>query len=60
MRYLFTVQYVPGKSLVTADTLSRSPVAGSDYEKGLSVSDITAYSKACLLGLETGDNFYPE
>lgn len=57
MRYLFSVQYVPGKSLITADTLSRSPVALGDGEKTSSVSDVTAYSKACLLGLETGDNF---
>lgn len=57
MRYLYSVQYVPGKSLVTADTLSRSPVKCGDSEKGLCVSEVTAYSKACLLGLETGDNF---
>lgn len=57
MRYLFSVQYVPGKSLITADTLSRSPVALGDGEKTSNVSDVTAYSKACLLGLETGDNF---
>lgn len=57
MRYSFSVAYIPGELLTTADTLSRSPLACTKVESCLTVSEVTAYSKACLMGLETGNNF---
>ncbi len=32
MRYTYTISHVPGKSLITADTLSRAPEEGSDED----------------------------
>ena len=40
MRYNYQVQYVPGKHQVTADTLSRAPVALPGLEDKLLVEEV--------------------
>ena len=44
MRYNYQVQYVPGKHQVTADTLSRAPVALPGLEDKLLVEEVEAFS----------------
>ena len=44
MRYNYQVQYVPGKHQVTADTLSRAPVAQPGLEDKLLVEEVEAFS----------------
>lgn len=39
MRYQFTVLYVPGKLIATADTLSRAPIQGHDPERSQRQTD---------------------
>ena len=43
MRYSYSISYVPGKSLYTADTLSRAPVAGANLQDQHFQQDIQHY-----------------
>lgn len=57
MRYQFQIVYVPGKSLITADVLSRAPMKADKHAGELTVSDVSSFVKSCAQGLQTGDNF---
>ncbi len=48
MRYNFTISHVPGKSLVTADTLSRAPEVGETTEENLLQEEVEAYVNAVV------------
>ena len=51
MRYDFTISHIPGKDLVTADTLSRAPVAeGTSLDQSLQ-EEVNAYGQLTLESL---------
>lgn len=54
MRFSFNMKYVPGKSLVMADVLSRSPCKETTDERSadpLTVDEVRAYAEGVLMGL---------
>ncbi|GBL89207.1 hypothetical protein AVEN_255310-1 [Araneus ventricosus] len=53
MRYSYQVQYIPGKDLLIADALSRSPIEGREDEE-LS-EEITAYIQMVIATLPATD-----
>ena len=53
MRFHYTISHVPGKNLVTADTLSRAPVATS--AKGDLQDEINLYVDSIISGLPASD-----
>lgn len=48
MRFSYEVVHAPGKSLVTADVLSRAPIRRKESDKALSVSDVSKHVSGCL------------
>lgn len=48
MRFSYEVVHVPGKSLVTADVLSRAPIRGKETDNALSISDVSKHVSGCL------------
>ncbi|GBM33340.1 hypothetical protein AVEN_194946-1 [Araneus ventricosus] len=53
IRYSYQVQYIPGKDLVIADALSRSPIEGREDEELL--EEITAYIQMVIATLPATD-----
>ncbi|XP_037529195.1 uncharacterized protein K02A2.6-like [Rhipicephalus sanguineus] len=53
MRFSYVMQYVPGKSITTADTLSRAPTASSSTAGTLTCDEVSAYVEGALMGLQT-------
>ena len=52
MRFQYTIQHVPGKTLYTADTLSRAPLQGSDEASTLkTVAEIEQFVQAITASL---------
>ena len=51
MRYCFSISHVPGKSLVTADTLSRAPAPGETDEEILLRKEVEAYVDAAFASI---------
>lgn len=49
MRYSYSIQHVPGKSLWTADTLSRSPVTSSMSSEELELMESTNIYVDCII-----------
>ncbi|KAK7878780.1 hypothetical protein WMY93_030940 [Mugilogobius chulae] len=58
MRYSYTIKHIPGKSLTTADTLSRSPLTNSVTrgDKDL-MEDTNIYVDSVLEGLPTSSKY---
>ena len=55
MRYDFTISHIPGKDLVTADTLSRAPVAeGTSLDQSLQ-EEVNAYVQLTLESLPASE-----
>ena len=50
LRFTFTVSHVPGKSLITADTLSRAPVAQQD-DQNCTEEEIDLYVQYVLASI---------
>lgn len=58
MRYSYTIRHIPGKSLTTADTLSRLPLAGSVMPRDNDLmEDTDIYVDAVLEGLPTSSKY---
>lgn len=57
MRNQFQIVCGPGKSLITADVLSRVPMKADKLAGALTVSEAPSFDKSCVQGLQTGDNF---
>ena len=56
MRFRYTISHVPGKFLVTADTLSRAPVASTSNEKDTNFQEqCQAYVNAVMAALPITD-----
>ena len=55
MRYSFTISHVAGKELVTADTLSRSPVSTSSMQDEKCYQDVETYVNFVFQLLLTSD-----
>ena len=55
MRYSFTISHVAGKDLVTADTLSRSPVSTSSAQDEKCYQDVEAYVNFVFQNLPASD-----
>ncbi|XP_037502145.1 uncharacterized protein LOC119376332 [Rhipicephalus sanguineus] len=49
MRFSYVMQYVPGKSIATADTLSRAPTASSSTAGTLTCDEVSAYVEGALM-----------
>ena len=61
MRYSYTISHTPGKSLITADTLSRSPLkdGATQADRDL-MEDTNIYVDAVLDNLPTSDAYLTE
>ena len=55
MRYSFTISHVPGKSLVTADTLSRAPISKSPPCNDELCNEVEAYVDLLCRNLPASD-----
>ena len=55
LRYSFTISHVPGKNLVTADTLSRAPLATSNTQTDECFQEVEAYVKFVCQNLPASD-----
>ena len=55
LRYSFTISHVPGKNLVTADTLSRAPLATSNTQTDERFQEVEAYVKFVCQNLPASD-----
>ena len=56
VRYHFTIQHIPGKELITADTLSRSTTSSSSPDDQAFQADVAAYMAAVTDDLPAGDD----
>ena len=54
MQYSFTISYVAGKNLITADALSRAPVSQSSYDDEL-CNEVQAYVDLLCRNLPASD-----
>lgn len=53
MRFRFSVSYVPGKQIGTADALSRAPCAETGVEEGeLDCSEVSSHAEGCVSELK--------
>lgn len=63
MRYNYTITHIPGKTLVTADTLSRSPVTNSLGEHNFDVNlmeDTHIYVETVIGRMPSSPNYVAE
>ena len=54
MRFQYTIHHVPGKSLYTADTLSRAPLSEATDESSCSYSETEQFEQTITAGLPAG------
>ena len=60
LRYNFTISYIPGQDLVTADVLSRAPVSDSTASDQLLEEEVDAYIQAVIDSLPASEGRHAE